>query len=154
MIGVLGAKEMVEESASERYLASARNCFLVGAVLAGLAVGLGAYHAHGLQGLLEARGLEADVVLKRLGNFEVGVRYQFYHALAFIAFAGLSAQFWSRPFKLAVSLMAVGTVVFSGSLYLLVFLNLPVMGAITPLGGVMQIAGWIVAAVAARVSRK
>lgn len=141
---------MVSHDVGERHFASVRNCFLLGAVLAGVAVGLGAYHAHGLQGFLESRGLEADIVTKRLGNFEVGVRYQFYHALALIAFAGLSSNFWSRPFKLAVSLMVVGTVVFSGSLYLLVFLNLPVLGAITPLGGVMQIAGWIVAAISSR----
>lgn len=141
---------MASHEGGERQFASVRNCFLLGAVLAGLAVGLGAYHAHGLQGFLESRGLEADVVTKRLGNFEVGVRYQFYHALALIAFAGLSSHFWNRPFKLAVSLMVVGTVVFSGSLYLLVFLNLPVLGAITPLGGVMQIAGWIVAAISSR----
>lgn len=141
---------MASHEGGERRLASVRNCFLLGAVLAGIAVGLGAYHAHGLQGFLESRGLEADVVTKRLGNFEVGVRYQFYHALALIAFAGLSSHFWTRPFKLAVSLMVVGTVVFSGSLYLLVFLNLPVLGAITPLGGVMQIAGWAVAAISSR----
>lgn len=141
---------MASHEGGERRLASVRNCFLLGAVLAGIAVGLGAYHAHGLQGFLESRGLEADVVTKRLGNFEVGVRYQFYHALALIAFAGLSSHFWTRPFKLAVSLMVVGTVVFSGSLYLLVFLNLPVLGAITPLGGVMQIAGWTVAAISSR----
>lgn len=141
---------MVSHEASERKIGSPRHCFLLGAILAGLAVGLGAYHAHGLEGFLESRGLGAEVVTKRLGNFEVGVRYQFYHALAFIAFAGLSSHFWTRPFKLAVSLMAVGTVVFSGSLYLLVFLNLPVLGAITPLGGVMQIAGWIVAAISSR----
>lgn len=141
---------MASHEGGERRLASVRNCFLLGAVLAGIAVGLGAYHAHGLQGFLESRGLEADVVTKRLGNFEVGVRYQFYHALALIAFAGLSSHFWTRPFKLAVSLMVIGTVVFSGSLYLLVFLNLPVLGAITPLGGVMQIAGWAVAAISSR----
>lgn len=141
---------MAEQNGSERFLGSARSCFLLGCILAGIAVGLGAYHAHGLQGWLESRGLDAEVVVKRLGNFEVGVRYQFYHALAFIAFAGLSTHYWSRPFKLAVSLLAVGTIVFSGSLYLLVFLNMPVLGAITPLGGVMQIAGWIVAALSSR----
>lgn len=135
---------------SERHLASVQRCFLFGAIMAGIAVGLGAYHAHGLQGFLESRGLAADVVTKRLGNFEVGVRYQFYHALALLAFAGLSSHFWTRPFKFAVSLLVIGTVVFSGSLYLLVFLNLPVLGAITPLGGVMQIAGWLVAAISRR----
>jgi len=141
---------MVGHEASERYVKSAQNCFLLGALLAATAVGLGAYQAHGLQGFLETRGLEADLVIKRLGNFEVGVRYQFYHALAFIAFAGLAPPYWTRPFQLAVSLLAVGTLVFSGSLYLLVVLNIPVLGAITPLGGVMQIAGWIVAAISSR----
>lgn len=141
---------MVGHEASERYFKSAGNCFLLGALLAATAVGLGAYQAHGLQGFLESRRLDADLVTKRLGNFEVGVRYQFYHALAFIAFAGLPAAYWTRPFQLAVSLLAVGTLVFSGSLYLLVVLNLPVLGAITPLGGVLQIAGWIVAAISSR----
>ena len=141
---------MVGHEDSARHSKNARNCFLLGALLAATAVGLGAYHAHGLQAFLESRGLEGGLVTKRLGNFEVGVRYQFYHALAFIAFAGLAAAYWTRPFQLAVSLLAVGTLVFSGSLYLLVFLNMPVLGAITPLGGVMQIAGWIVAALSPR----
>jgi uncharacterized membrane protein YgdD (TMEM256/DUF423 family) len=128
-------------------LSSCARCLLLGAIFAGTAVGLGAYHAHGLEGFLQSQNLSPEVLARRLGNFEVGVRYQFYHALAFMAFAGLAAPFWSRPFKLSISMLAIGTIVFSGSLYLLVFLNVPVLGAVTPLGGVMQIAGWIVVAI-------
>jgi len=123
-------------------------CFVLAAGLAALAVAAGAYQAHGLQGFLEGSGLDPAAVSKRLSQFEVGVRYHFYHALALAAFAGLPAPFWNRPFQLAISLLAIGSVVFSGSLYLLVLFNLPVLGAITPLGGVMQIAGWLVAAIA------
>jgi len=136
---------MDKSNDSQRIWTQQARCFLLAAALAGSAVALGAFQAHGLQGFLERSGLTSDVVAKRLGQFEVGVRYHFYHALALAAFAPLPLIFWTRPFRLAVSLLAVGTVIFSGSLYLLVLLNVPILGAVTPLGGVLQISGWIVA---------
>lgn len=123
--------------------------FSLAAIFGATAVGLGAWHAHGLSDFLTGAGMSEEVLPKRLDQFETGVKYQFYHALALLALAtgsipnSAARVFW--PFLL----LALGTLIFSGSLYLLVFLNLPVMGAITPIGGVLQIAGWLALAVVA-----
>lgn len=106
-----------------------------GVVLAGLAVAIGAFGAHALRPLLEANA--------RTDTFELAVRYQFYHSFA-ILFAGvLMYTFPSRHVRRAVICFAVGTLIFSGSLYALSLSGLRILGAITPIGGVLFIAGWI-----------
>lgn len=106
-----------------------------GVVLAGLAVAIGAFGAHALRPLLEANA--------RTDTFELAVRYQFYHSFA-ILFAGvLMYTFPSRHVRRAVVCFAVGILIFSGSLYTLSLSGLRVLGAITPIGGVLFIAGWI-----------
>lgn len=131
-----------------------------GAVLAFLAVVTGAFGAHGLKdsGFLEDQyagqvktvvGQEMPAAFKYLGDFEVGVRYQMYHAVALILL-GLFAR--GRQSKLVTAAgwtFAAGTVLFSGSLYLLVFTGIKWMGAITPIGGTLQLAGWLCFAAAA-----
>jgi len=108
--------------------------FLVlGAALAGLAVALGAFGAHGLQ---------SRVTPERIGTFETGVRYQMYHALALLVVAWVQAQWPSWQAEWAGYLFIAGILIFSGSLYLLVLTNTPWLGAITPLGGVAFIVGW------------
>lgn len=114
---------------------------LLAALLGGLAVGLGAFGAHAL----ESR-LSSDM----LGTFEIGVRYQMYHALALLAVAILLGR---NP-ELGVATLAgwlfvAGIVIFSGSLYILVFSGIRWLGAITPIGGVAFIGGWISLMVAA-----
>ena len=107
--------------------------FVIGAVLAGLGVALGAFGAHGLKGTLSA---------DMLANFETGVRYQMYHALALLAVAWAYAQ-WQKPLLVAGGwLMVAGVVIFSGSLYVLSLTGLRWLGAITPIGGVALIVGW------------
>lgn len=107
--------------------------FVLGSLLAGLAVALGAFAAHGLRGTLNA----AD-----LATFETAVRYQMYHALALLAVAGAVAR-WGAPTAVAAGwLFTVGIALFSGSLYLLVLTGPRWLGAITPLGGVAFLAGW------------
>lgn len=107
--------------------------FGLGAVAAGLAVMLGAFGAHALEG---------RVTPERLQTFEIGVRYQMYHALALLFVGWASAQWavWQLP--AAGYLFLAGIVVFSGSLYLLVLTDTPWLGAVTPLGGVAFILGW------------
>jgi uncharacterized membrane protein YgdD (TMEM256/DUF423 family) len=110
-----------------------------GAMLGLLGVALGAFGAHALRGMLEATG--------RQDTFETAVRYQFYHALALVLVGVLIQLMGQNP--TAVKLLGwagnsflAGTIVFSGSLYLLCFTGITWLGAITPLGGVAMIAGW------------
>ncbi len=120
----------------------ARFWLVSGAVLAAIAVAAGAFGAHGLRDRLSA----AD-----LATFETAARYQMYHALALVAVALLDGRGLNvRP---AGWLFLAGVVLFSGSLYLLTLGNLRWMGAVTPLGGVAFIAGWLALAWAGWGSR-
>jgi uncharacterized membrane protein YgdD (TMEM256/DUF423 family) len=107
--------------------------FTLGCALAGLAVGLGAFGAHGLRNVLSAEDL---------ATFEVGVRYQMYHALALVAVAWASTRWESSAIVVAGWMFVAGIVLFSGSLYLLVITGPRWLGAITPLGGVAFLIGW------------
>ena len=111
-----------------------RTFLLIGAVAGALGVGLGAFGAHGLRGRLTP---------EMLGVFETGVRYQLYHALALVATASLMGRVHGRLVTAAGWCFTAGIVLFSGSLYLLALTGITVLGAITPLGGVAFIAGWI-----------
>jgi uncharacterized membrane protein YgdD (TMEM256/DUF423 family) len=108
-----------------------------GALLGFLAVALGAFGAHGLQGHLTPEDLAI---------FETGVRYQMYHALALLVLALAIARWPERNLLPAAGLLIVGTVVFSGSLQLLAVTGARWLGAVTPVGGVCLIAGWAYAA--------
>lgn len=113
--------------------AADRVMLALGGASALVAVGLGAFGAHGLKAILAP-----DVLV----TFEVGVRYQMYHALALIA-AGLAHG--RRPTKsLAASgwFFALGTVLFSGSLYVLAISGVREFGMVTPFGGVAFLVGW------------
>jgi uncharacterized membrane protein YgdD (TMEM256/DUF423 family) len=113
---------------------------LAGALLGAAGVGLGAFGAHALKASLEAAG--------RLDTFETAVRYQFYHALALVAVGILLNQYTDAARTLAWSGWAflLGTLVFSGSLYLICFTGIRAFGAIAPLGGLGLILGWVLLA--------
>jgi uncharacterized membrane protein YgdD (TMEM256/DUF423 family) len=82
--------------------------------------------------------------------FETAARYQMYHALGLLA-AAWAAHRWPGPLPLwAAGLFLAGTVLFSGSLYALALSGLRWLGAITPLGGLAFLAGWLCLALAAR----
>lgn len=102
--------------------------------MAFLGVALGAFGAHGLK----AR-LDPDM----LTIFEVGVRYQMYHAFGLLASAWASARWPGSVTSASGWCFVVGTVVFSGSLYLLALTDVRWLGAITPIGGVAFLAGWL-----------
>lgn len=117
----------------------------IAALLGGLSVALGAFGAHGLESMVEAGKMQADDI--RI--FETGVRYQFYHTFALLA-VGLGYHLLNPKLaKYAVTLFLIGMIIFSGSLYLLTLsepllgTRLSWLGAITPLGGISLIAGWI-----------
>ena len=111
--------------------------FSLGALLAGIAVGLGAFGAHALSGTLDPE----DLV-----TFETGVRYQMYHALALLAVAWAVGRWESVQLEWAGWLFLFGILVFSGSLYILVLTGQRWLGAVTPLGGLAFIAGWLLLA--------
>jgi len=108
--------------------------FALGAGFGFLSVMLGAFGAHALRGKLEPRMLEV---------FETGVRYQMYHAFALIATAWAISQWPSVWMQIAGWLFLAGIVVFSGSLYGLTLSGIRVLGAVTPLGGILFLAGWL-----------
>jgi uncharacterized membrane protein YgdD (TMEM256/DUF423 family) len=105
----------------------------IGALNAALAVAAGAFAAHGLRDRLDARALEV---------FETGARYHMYHALALIA-AGVVASSGARGAQTAGWIFQIGIVLFSGSLYALALTGAKGLGAITPLGGLAFLAGWL-----------
>lgn len=116
----------------------ARFFLVAGALSAAVAVASGAFGAHGLRGA---------VTPERLATFETAVHYQMVHALGLLAVGLLCAQgIGGRRVAWAGALLLAGTAVFSGSLYALVLTDTPWLGAVTPLGGVAFIAGWLVLA--------
>jgi uncharacterized membrane protein YgdD (TMEM256/DUF423 family) len=117
-----------------------RTFLTLGALSAALAVAAGAFGAHALK----AR-LPADLLVV----FETGARYHLFHALALVAAAFASARFPGAAATSAGWLFVAGTVLFSGSLYALALSGVRALGAVTPLGGVAFIAGWIALAAAA-----
>jgi uncharacterized membrane protein YgdD (TMEM256/DUF423 family) len=116
-----------------------RKFIAIGALLAGIAVVLGAFAAHSLKAILTAESLAV---------FETGVRYQMYHAFDIIIAGILYKENSTKNLLLAGKLFILGIILFSGSLYLLTAIkamqanNFLWVGAVTPLGGVCFIAGW------------
>jgi len=117
---------------------TARGLLVAGATSAFVAVAAGAFGAHGLEGRLSPHLLEV---------WHTGVRYQMMHALALVALAALAGRWPGAAWSPAGWLFVGGTVLFSGSLYLLALTGVRWLGAITPLGGVAFLAGWVVVAV-------
>ncbi|MBI4510164.1 MAG: DUF423 domain-containing protein [Deltaproteobacteria bacterium] len=117
----------------------ARTFLLLGALNALVSVAAGAFGAHGLRQSVSAELLQV---------FEVGARYQMYHAL------GLMVVAWAVTARVPAAALAgwamlVGIVLFSGSLYALVLTGVRGLGAITPFGGVSFLVGWAALAVGA-----
>lgn len=116
---------------------------IAGAINGFLSVALGAFGAH----LLEGR-----VADKYLATWETAVQYQMFHALALVAIGILmSSKLWGPVSQLNTAgyLILAGIVIFSGSLYVLSLTGISILGAITPIGGVAFLIGWIMLIVAA-----
>ncbi|WP_421806509.1 DUF423 domain-containing protein [Flagellimonas sp.] len=115
-----------------------RTILLTGTVFGLLAIGLGAFGAHGLEKLVDAEAID---------TFETGVRYQMYHAL-FLLLLGMWDGLSSKPKRYIYGLVVAGVVLFSFSIYLLALNSLTafdfkIIGFLTPIGGVLLILGWI-----------
>lgn len=109
--------------------------FVSGSVAALVGVALGAFGAHSLRTKLSP---------EMLSIFEVGVRYQMYHAFGLIAVAWATARWPETNLNAAGWAFIVGIVIFSGSLYLLSTTDVRWLGAITPIGGLAFIIGWAI----------
>lgn len=129
-----------------------------GALLAGLAVALGAFGAHGLDRVLKSvyaesdkriiAGLEVPATWKYLQDFKTAAEYQLTHALALLVVGLLARDRSRKSLTVAGWSFLGGIVLFSGSLYVLVVTGVRVLGAITPIGGVLFLIGWASLAVA------
>ena len=117
-----------------------RTFLFIGALLGGVGVGLGAFGAHGLKGRLSQ---------EMLAVFETGVRYQMYHALALLVLGAMMTRLEGRAVVVAGWSFTAGILIFSGSLYALALSGVTMLGAITPIGGVAFLAGWLALAIAA-----
>lgn len=110
-----------------------RLSLLSGCVLGTTGVALGAFGAHGLRHVLTP---------DQLGVWHTAVEYQMWHAIALLA---LGTGRVEVP-RLPVTLLTLGVLLFSGSLYLLALTGIPALGIITPFGGLCMMAAWIVLA--------
>ena len=113
---------------------------LLGTVAAFLAVTLGAFGAHGLRARLSP---------EMMAVFQTGVQYHMYHALALILVSGIMGRMSGWLIQTAGWCFTAGIVLFSGSLYLLAVTGVTVLGAITPIGGLLLLIGWACLALAA-----
>ncbi len=113
---------------------------VLGVLLAGLSVILGAFGAHGLKQIVQP---------DTLNSYQTGVHYQMYHALALILLGILYERFPNHFTSLAGVFFIGGTILFSGSLYLITSLKAmnkviaPGIGILTPIGGLLLIGGWL-----------
>jgi len=114
--------------------------FALGALAAFIAVALGAFAAHGLKARLDAA---------MLVTFETGVRYHMYHALALLAVGWAATRWPGAAINASGWLFVAGIVLFSGSLYVLSLTGARWLGAVTPLGGLAFLGGWVCLAWAA-----
>lgn len=109
---------------------------LSGGCLAFLSVALGAFGAHGLKDILNTH--------QTLSVFQTASQYHFYHALALVLLALLMQQFGvTTLFKISAFSFIIGILIFSGSLYTLAITNIKWLGAITPIGGLLFLSGWL-----------
>ena len=114
---------------------TSRNFVLLAAIFGFIGVGAGAFGAHALTAYFNAHPDLEDV-------FRTGTQYEMYHTLALIGAAWVVEKYPSPAARWSGILFAAGIVLFSGSLYLLSLLNVPILGAITPFGGLAFLAGW------------
>ncbi|WP_413377787.1 DUF423 domain-containing protein [Alkalihalobacillus sp. 1P02AB] len=113
---------------------------LVGSILMALVVAIGAFGAHGLEGKISERMLK---------NYQTGVQYHMIHGIGVLLVGLLALKFASNQLlTVAGWSFLVGIILFSGSLYAMALTGITKLGAITPLGGLAFILGWILVGVA------
>ena len=114
---------------------SSKRFLVIATLFMASAIALGAFGAHGLKKVLEPEMLKV---------FHTGVEYQFYNTFGlFFASIIYILKPNSKKIRLSLILIIVGTLIFSISLYALTILNMPILGAITPIGGTLQIIAYL-----------
>jgi uncharacterized membrane protein YgdD (TMEM256/DUF423 family) len=111
-----------------------RKIILIGSFLGLCAVALGAFGAHAFKDLL--------VQNNRVDTYELAVRYHFFHALALLLIALLMDKVESKMASRSAISILIGTLLFSGSLYIMALLNTTNVALITPVGGLLLLVGW------------
>jgi uncharacterized membrane protein YgdD (TMEM256/DUF423 family) len=122
-----------------------RMLFVISGVLGALGVGLGAFGAHGLRARLDAL---ADGAVRRAW-WETAAHYHLIHALAIAAAGYLASRAGASAAAVSGLSFAAGILLFSGSLYLMTITGARGLGAVTPIGGLLFIVGWVSLAVSA-----
>lgn len=130
----------------------ARTWIVLGGILACLSVVFGAFGAHGLELTLKniygdatksIAGLEVPATYKYLQDFNTGARYQMYNALGLIALGLIASNPTTKSQRISAWSFLAGTLLFSGSLYVLVLTKLTVLGLVAAIGGVFMIVAWV-----------
>lgn len=116
-----------------------RKWIVIAAVLGLTGVAAGAFGAH---------ALKSRITPEKLTSFEVGVRYQMYHALALFAVAWVISKRPSRAATAAGVCMTIGVAMFSGSIYGLSLTEQRWLGPVTPIGGALMMVGWLMLGIA------
>ena len=112
---------------------------VTGAISGGMSVALGAFGAHGLRGKVSA----GELPERMLEVWATAAQYQMTHALALFGAAWVLSQTQAQSALVGGWAFLIGTLLFSGSLYAMVLTQVKVLGAITPVGGVAFLVGWI-----------
>ena len=107
---------------------------MTASILLALAVAIGAFGAH---------GLKSHISVEMMQIYKTGVEYHFYHALGLLFIGVLSVSYPSGLLNWSAIMLAVGIILFSGSLYVLAITGINWLGVITPFGGLCFIAGWV-----------
>ena len=116
-----------------------KTIIIIAAIFGGISVIMGAMGAHALKAVLEPQALQ---------SYLTGTRYNMYHAIALLAIAGNIQYLNQKWLKLSVNLIMIGTILFSGSIYLLSTASISgiemgkILGPVTPIGGLLLILGW------------
>ncbi len=112
-----------------------RRLVILAAFFGMIGVGMGAFGAHALGAILTANGREA--------TYQTAVQYHLIHTLALLFVASAIRRWPGNLARASGIFFAIGITIFSGSLYILAIFNLPIMGAVAPIGGVAFILGWL-----------
>jgi uncharacterized membrane protein YgdD (TMEM256/DUF423 family) len=123
-----------------------KTILLWGAIMGAAAVAIGAFGAHALKPTLIAAGRE--------DTFELAVRYQFYHALALLVVGVLARDIGGKRLSTSALFFLAGILVFSGSLYVLCLTGIRWLGAVTPIGGISFMIGWLLLGIAVAKNQK
>ncbi len=130
----------------------AKHLIGIGAVLAALAVGMGAFGAHGLQGWLE-KNFEPDEQIRKLDNWNSAARYQMWHAIGMMLIGAVAIRTQSKWFSISAIFLLLGTLLFSGGMYAYVLTGMRSLGMVLPIGGLTFMIGWVSFAFGAVTSR-